>query len=150
MLGYRICRAAHRALDGEGARLYGGRWNSAGRAVIYLSGSRALAALELLVHLDSSEAPRDLVLIEVSFPDDSTDIVRPDSLPASWSRTPDHPACQARGDAWLDAAKQLALRVPAAPVAEEVNYLLNPAHPAFRRVRTRTQRRFTFDPRLIR
>ena len=150
MTGFRICRAAHRALDGEGARLWGGRWNPPGRAVIYLAGTRALAALELLVHLDSSEAPRDLVLIEVTFPGDSVESVGASSLPATWSRTQEHPACRKRGDAWLDAGRSLVLRVPAAPMVEEVNYLINPAHPAFRRVRTHRQRRFTFDPRLIR
>lgn len=51
------------ALNGEGARLYGGRWNSPGRAMVSLSTSRALAALELLVHLTtplSRRIPRTL------------------------------------------------------------------------------------------
>ena len=54
---FRICRKAHAAFDGEGARLYGGRWNRRGTAVVYASESLALAALELLVHAEPALLP---------------------------------------------------------------------------------------------
>ena len=95
---HRICRKAHRALDGEGARLYGGRWNSPGEAVVYASATLALAALEYLIHLDSSEAPLDLMAIRIAIPDDVADfrrasadvtgalasLPRPRGLPRRW------------------------------------------------------------------
>lgn len=148
---HRICRTAHRALDGEGARRYGGRWNSPGHPVVYASSTLALAALEYLVHLDSSEVPPDLVAVRITIPDDLTIIeLRVSSLPARWFRYPAPDRCREAGDAWLSAGRSAVLRVPAAPVPEEWNLLLNPRHPDFRRIRARVSRPFHFDPRLIR
>jgi len=58
LLAWRLCRAPFADLSGEGARLYGGRWNSSGRAMVYAAGDAALAVLEVRVHLD---LPPDLV-----------------------------------------------------------------------------------------
>jgi RES domain-containing protein len=146
---YRICRAAHRALDGEGARRYGGRWTEPGLPVVYTSTTRALAALEVLVHLDPVEAPRDLVLLTIEVPDDLTmTTVAPDELPPKWAEVAEPPACQARGGAWARGRTHVALRVPAAPVPEEENVLLNPAHRDYSRVAVVAERPFRFDPRL--
>ncbi|MGH7523538.1 MAG: RES family NAD+ phosphorylase [Gemmatimonadales bacterium] len=148
---HRICRRAHRPLDGEGARLYGGRWNSPGHAVVYASGSLALAALEFLVHLDSSEAPHDLLAMRINIPDDLTvSDVKLRALPARWDRYPAVDACRKLGDAWLLAGKTAVLKVPSAPVHEEWNVLLNPRHPEFHRIREAGSRRFRFDQRLVR
>jgi RES domain-containing protein len=148
---HRICRKAHRALDGEGARRYGGRWNSPGQPVVYASSTLALAALEFLVHLDSSEAPQDLLAIRIVVPDDlAITELPPRALPARWHRYPAPHACRAAGDAWLAARKTAVLQVPAAPVPEEWNVLLNPRHPEFHRVKLVAERRFYFDQRLIR
>ncbi|WP_157832651.1 RES domain-containing protein, partial [Candidatus Regiella insecticola] len=35
------------AINGEGARLYGGRWNNRGRLCVYLASSESLAILEV-------------------------------------------------------------------------------------------------------
>lgn len=147
---YRICRAAYRAFDGEGARLYGGRWNTAGRPVIYTSSSLALAALEYLVHVDPADAPDDLVAVTIEIPD-HVNVATADvsALPAGWERVPDHPGCKSVGDAWLRAGRALALIVPAAPVPEEMNVLLDPRHPDARQMRVTAERAFAFDPRLM-
>jgi RES domain-containing protein len=147
---HRICRKAHRALDGEGARLHGGRWNSPGQLVVYASSTLALAALEFLVHLDSSEAPRDLLAIRSAIPDDlAVADVRLRTLPPRWHRYPAPDACREAGDVWLAARKTAILRVPAAPVPEEWNVLLNPRHPDFHRIKLAGERRFHFDQRLV-
>ncbi len=117
--------------------------------MIYCSSSRALAVLELLVHVDVQDAPRDLHLLELSMPDAAVSRLDVTRLPATWARTPEHPACRAAGDAWLAAGKSLALLVPSAPVAEEWNLLINPVHPRFGQVKLKRQRKFTFDPRII-
>ena len=54
--GWRIVKTkyAAQAFDGEGARLYGGRWNSPGLRMVYNSENVALAALEILRHLVKS------------------------------------------------------------------------------------------------
>jgi RES domain-containing protein len=147
---YRICRAPYRALDGEGARLYGGRWNSPGSPVVYASSSLALAALEYLVHLDPDYAPADLIALALDVPDTaSADEVPGSALPVGWAQVADHPACVAAGDAWLNRGATLLLRVPAAPIPDEHNVLINPRHAEAAQVRIVAERPFAFDPRLL-
>lgn len=150
MLVYRIARAAHQALDGEGARLYGGRWNTPGRAMIYASGTLALAALEYLVHLEAVTAPDDLVALTIEIPErPAFEVVSVDDLPPGWEKGTDVAACMSIGDTWLAFRSSLVLRVPSAPVPSEYNYLINPAVPTFSKVRLTARRTFTFDPRLL-
>ena len=65
---YRVCRARYARLDGEGAKLVGGRWNSPGRAVVYMAESVALAVIENLVHMSRQDFPTGYVckLIQTS------------------------------------------------------------------------------------
>jgi RES domain-containing protein len=151
VLVYRICRREFRALDGKGALLYGGRWNSPGHAVVYTSSTLALAALEYLVHIEAEDAPSDLVALTIELPTDAP-IEELDAavLPAGWEKVPEPPACRAVGDHWVERGETLALRVPAAPVPEETNLLINPLHRDARRVRLVGERPFSFDPRLRR
>jgi RES domain-containing protein len=48
---WRLASGRYPPLVGEGARLAGGRSNSAGRAVVYASESLALSLAECLVHV---------------------------------------------------------------------------------------------------
>jgi RES domain-containing protein len=138
-------------LDGEGARLNGGRWNSEGNAVVYLASTLALAAIEYLVHVDIEDVPTDLIALQVEVPDDSNiEEVALDALPTDWYRTPDAAACLAVGDEWIRRASRLLLRVPSAIIPGESNILLNPAHPDAGRVEVRLARPFVFDRRLLR
>ena len=66
---FRVCRARHARLDGEGARRVGGRWNSAGLAVVYMAQSVALAVLENLVHLSREDFPSNYVSVAATIPD---------------------------------------------------------------------------------
>jgi RES domain-containing protein len=150
VLVYRICRKARQKVDGDGARLYGGRWNSPGRAVVYTAGTLSLAAIEYLVHIDPGDAPNDLIATTLEVPDDvMREIVKVADLPSGWNRKPLHSACRVAGDDWLLRGKTLVLQVPSAPIAGESNYLFNPAHAAMSRVRVAGKRPFVFDPRLI-
>ena len=150
MLTWRICRQGHQRLDGEGARLNGGRWNSEGVAAVYTSSSLALAALEYLVHVDIEDVPDDLVAMAIEVPDDvGAQTVHLRDLPADWNQGPDHPACVTIGDAWLAEGAALLLRVPSASVPEDGNLLINPRHPRIRDVVVRSVRPFAFDPRLL-
>ncbi len=153
MYVYRLARARHAGLSGEGARSYGGRWNGAGAPAVYAAASRALAALEYLVHLDVEDAPDDLVLLTIALPDGLPEtVVELQALAAEapdWAVVAEHPACRRAGDAWLGAGATLALRAPAAPVPEEQNVVLNPRHPAMREVRVVARRAFTYAPRLL-
>lgn len=150
MILWRLTRGAHQALDGKGARLNGGRWNSEGNAVVYLSSTLSLAALEYLVHIDIEDTPSDLVALEIEVPPDaSMEEVNVNELPEDWSATPDHPACSVRGDEWLKGAGSLLLRVPSVVIPTESNYLLNPAHSDAKRVRIIGATPFAFDRRLL-
>ena len=150
MLAWRITREAFQALDGEGARLFGGRWNSEGLPVVYLASTLSLAALEYLVHVDPQQVPDDLVAMQVEVPEEpGVDRVLEENLPKGWNELTEHVACMAAGDAWVEAGASLALRVPSAIVPEEENVLVNPRHPGAGGVRVVSVRRFAFDPRLL-
>lgn len=148
---YRICSPqwVETALSGEGSRRVGGRWNSPGNPAVYLGGSRALTALELLVHLPSplSRASR-FVLLEVSFPSEL--ILAPQiatSIP-NWNQEPPSKGTITAGDEWLKSRAHLGYRLPSIIIPQESIYLLNPLHAQFSQVRVRSQESFSFDPRL--
>lgn len=146
---FRIARAKYPGLDGTGAKLSGGRWNSAGVPVVYTSGSRALAALEKLVWVNPDDIPADLRLFEIEIPDDApVETVATQELPASWRQASD-PHCLRMGDEWLRSRRSLAIAVPSAIMPEEPNYLLNPAHPHMPAVKVSRLRDFNFDARLF-
>jgi RES domain-containing protein len=149
---WRIARAPHQALDGEGARLYGGRWNSEGVAVVYASESLSLAVLEYLVHIEPALIPTDLVAAEIELPDDPAlgAVVDPAQFPAGEWRTYPSPEWQADlGDRWVEDATFLWLALPSAIVPEEHNVLVNPRHPRMAEVRVLSTRPFQFDRRLV-
>ena len=149
MIVHRLARLAHAKLDGEGARLAGGRWNSPGRPAVYASSRLSLAALELLVHTDVPLVPPDLVAFEIEIPDAlDVESVALTDLPKDW-RQPWHLACRAIGDTWLAEERTAVLRVPSAVVPEEPNYIINPRHRAAKGIQVVGRRRFAFDARLL-
>ena len=152
MVVWRITRRAHQALDGEGARLYGGRWSSEGRAVVYMSRSLSLAAHEYLVHVEPLVAPSDLVALEIELPDEAglgATVESSHFPPGDWRAYPG-PDWQAElGDLWLTDGTFLWLSVPSAIVPEEQNILINPAHSRMTAVRVKSTREFGFDKRLL-
>jgi RES domain-containing protein len=149
---WRICRRhyAADAASGEGARLFGGRWNSRGVRVVYASTSLALAALETFVNLEPNLRPADLVFIEGEIPD-AVEIGRvdPKILPAGWQATRDE-SLRRFGDDWIRDGKTAALLVPSAAIRGEWNVLLNPAHPDSSIIEFRDPMRFEFDVRMFR
>lgn len=150
MLTWRIARGVHPALDGEGARRYGGRWNSPGVAVVFTATHLSLSALEYLVHTDIDEAPDDLVALGVEVPDDAGELrLTPADLPANWQHMLYSAECRSLGDSWARDRQSLLLRVPSVIIPEEENLLINPAHPKAETVRVVSERPFTYDPRLL-
>lgn len=143
-------RHAESAFDGEGARRYGGRWNSPGTSVVYASETRALSLLEVLIGIRSVKAVQAYLLIPVDFADSLVDSVDVDRLPEDWRRSPPHSAAQHIGDEWVEQETSAILRVPGVVVPEESNYLLNPAHPDFGSVEVGSPRELAIDPRLLR
>src|SRR5581483_3145624 len=148
MRGWRIVDAirAANAFTGEGPRLFGGRWNSPGVAVVYVSESAALAALEVLVHLRRMAALPEFVVISCDFDEKLVEAVT--DVPANWREYPPPPELQAIGDAWVRSGRSAVLRVPSVIVPGENNYLLNPAHSKFKKIAIGKPERFALDPRL--
>ena len=142
-------RHARAAFDGEGARLYGGRWNSPGTRVAYASDSVALAALEVLAHLQSTAVLQAYSLATIRFPESGVETLDLASLPADWRAFPSPPGNQAIGDRWVADRRSLVLRVPSAIVPSAGNYLINPAHPRFAAAVIEPPEQFAFDPRLL-
>ena len=63
MLLWRIAREIHvdSALEGVGGLMVSGRWHRRGKPILYTASSAALAALEVLVHVEPLQAPDDLL-----------------------------------------------------------------------------------------
>ena len=152
MLVYRIAkREVVGDLTGTGARLFGGRWNHRGTAIVYTSETRSLATVEYLVHLSLSNAPRGLMIATIEIPDSivSEDIPR-SSLPKGWRDYPPPRGVADLGTRWAKSKKSLFLRVPSAVVEQEYNILINPLHSEMPRVVLREMEAFEFDKRLVR
>jgi RES domain-containing protein len=149
-VGWRIVKSARSpsAFDGEGARLFGGRWNSPGLAVVYTAENVSLAALELLVHLQESALLASYSLLPASFSAALVTSFEASALPPRWNAYPGPARLRELGDAWLSERRSAVLAVPSAVVPAERNYLLNPAHPDFRKVSLGPPQRFAFDRRL--
>jgi len=138
------------AFDGKGAQQFGGRWNSPGRRAVYVSASKSLALLEILVHLDVAQRIPRLAAFAFELDERLIAHLAVEWLPRQWRTLRGFSATQRLGDDWLAAGRALALAVPSAVVPEESNYLLNPAHPAFARLEFGRAVPFLIDPRLRR
>ena len=138
---YRMHRAKRPAGDYTGAMVAGGRWNPIGSAMLYTAEHLSLACLEVLVHLDKSQLPRDYVWSKTELA--GSPEVLTGSIPASVG------ACQAAGAIWISGGNQLAVQVPSVVIPEEFNVLLNPNHTAYKSLVWNEPHPFHFDPRLF-
>jgi RES domain-containing protein len=145
---YRIVKTkfAESAFDGEGARLFGGRWNGKGVRMVYTSASASLAALETFVHMGIDARTLPHLLIEIDIPEEIIEAVS--ELPSSWKENPAPESCQEFGNEWANSKRSAVLRVPSVVMEMENNYLLNPAHPDFDRITIQHGVSFTFDERM--
>jgi RES domain-containing protein len=140
----------HPTLDGEGGRLYPGRWNNSGIPMVYLAASPPGALIEILVHLElkESELPPAYNLLRVHVPDR----IRVPSLrtPAGDGWKSNLALTRSLGNAWLRSGRSALARVPSAILPKTDNYLLNPLHPDAPRITVAETLIAPFDPRLIR
>ncbi|MBV2261954.1 MAG: RES family NAD+ phosphorylase [Thauera sp.] len=142
-------RFAAAAFDGEGARLYGGRWNPKGWPVVYTAESQSLALLESMVQDDPLRA--HYVLIPAHIPSDLPETrIEAAQLPADWRTIGGRNVLQEAGRAWLERASSAVLSVPSAVLPAERNYLLDPRHPDFARITIGEAQSLEVDTRLLR
>ena len=140
---------AKAAFSGEGARVFGGRWNSSGFPVVYTAGSHSLAALEMLVHLDSCELLNQYVVAEIEI--DYSLIAEFDHslLPRNWRADRAPAKATAIGDEWMRESRSAALKLPSTIIPSEAVLLLNPRHEDFAKIHFGKFESFRFDPRLV-
>jgi RES domain-containing protein len=147
---WRLVKGKHAAtaFSGEGASKTGGRWNSRGVPVVYASATRALAALETLVHLNPL-VRFDYKIIRVEFDESLVERLKHSALPQNWKAEPPPMSTRRLGNEWARALRSAILAVPSVIVPDETNFVLNPAHPDFRKLAIGPAVAFAFDPRLI-
>jgi RES domain-containing protein len=136
------------AFSGEGAAKTGGRWNSRGVAVVYTSATRSLAALETLVHLNPP-VMFNYGIIRIEFDEEWVERLTLAALPTDWKVEPPPLSTRQLGDEWARALRSAILAVPSVIIPQETNYVLNPAHPNFRKIAIGQPAGFAFDPRLL-
>ena len=138
-------------LSGGGAKITGGRWNSKGCSVVYAASSIALATLETLAHLGDNIAIRNTFLVRIDIPASvwrTREIVEASDLDVTWVAEPPGSTTISFGDEWIRSRRGPLLLVPSVLVPEEHNILINPAHPASRKIVSAVTRQFIYDPRL--
>jgi RES domain-containing protein len=125
---WRIVRAtrANTAFSGEGAWRNGGRWSSVGVRIVYVSEHQSTAALEIFVHTVPTK-----------------------KWPTHWRTSPPPEGTLAVGDQWVRERRSAILVVPSAISPDDRNFLLNPEHPDFKRIRIASPIDYEFDPRLL-
>jgi len=137
------------AFDGEGARLHGGRWNSVGVAMVYASEHQSLAALEIRVHIDKTRMRKRYRCFAFQFDQDLMKIFPVRDLPRDWRQEPPPPSLQRLGDDWVKSRASVILAVPSVVIPEELNYLINPRHPGFTKLKIEPPTDFFLDPRMF-
>jgi RES domain-containing protein len=148
---WRIVKRKHvkNAFSGDGARLFGGRWNNPGVPLIYTASSQSLAALEILVHLEAPELLERYVMLGVGIEESLIADVDESRLPKNWKTRPAPPATRDIGDEWAASRASAVFRVPSVVVPLERNLLLNPLHRDFSRLKIADSSAFRFDSRLL-
>jgi RES domain-containing protein len=134
----------------EASRTDGYRWNSFNTRMVYTAETRALATLEVSVHLDLSEdLPDDRFYVQIEIPDELIiQEVKLEDLPEGWNSKPPGSATQTIGDDFVNYNESAVLRVPSSIVPEEYNYLINPNHPNSSKIKVLGTTKMDFDIRL--
>ena len=149
MIVYRFASEQYKDdISGNGAGLFGGRWNSRGRPVLYTSNHISLSVLELLVHNKSDTSYKDPWLISISIPNNIVPVItHAEKLSAGWNNRPEY--TQWIGDMFLNENRSLLLQVPSSIIPQENNLLLNPQHKDFKKVKITDAVLFELDKRLL-
>lgn len=137
-------------LSGAGAAQRGGRWNPAGRSVVYSATTISLACLETLTHTNTESLPLPRCLIRIDIPDDvwiARETLR-EPYPLGWDEMPPRKASIEFGNVWLASNRCALLEVPSVIIPEETNILINPLHPDAKRIVALNLRPWKYDERL--
>ena len=140
---------ASTAFSGEGARRYGGRWNSRNVRVIYASEHQSTAALEVFVHNKPFSPNEKYKAFRLEWPDSLTERLPAGKLPTNWRIVPAPVEIKEIGDHWVQERRSAVLALPSVISPADTNFLLNPEHRDFKRIRIAPPIDFEFDSRLL-
>ena len=148
---YRLTRRKYAdRLSGIGAALHGARWNSQGVELVYTAANRSLAMAGVSVHFTLATLPEDYQMLTIFVPDDiAVQRVELASLPTAWNAFPHRASTKVIGDAFAQSGRYGLIQVPSAVTQGDYNYLINPHHPAFVRIKIVETQAFPFDSRLF-
>jgi RES domain-containing protein len=148
---WRIVRASREktAFTGEGPWRYGGRWNSQGVRVVYVSEHQSTAAFEVFANRVPFILEETYKAFHLEWPDHLTEIFPPRKLPTSWRVHPPPIETKEIGDSWVKERRSAVLALPSAISPADTNFLLNPEHRDFKRIRIGPPADYDFDPRLL-
>ncbi len=151
MIVYRLSKQKNvDDLSGIGAELAGGRWNFKGTRILYTADSRALCTAEIAVHTPIGLIPKDYFLVTIQIPDDiKVEEVNLGDLPKSWRDFPYISTTQEIGERFIKNGELWILKVPSAVVQGDYNYLINPLHKEFKKIKIVNKEPFSFDVRLF-
>ena len=137
-------------LTGEGARLYGGRWNKKGSAMLYFSEHLSLCVLEMLTRIDFEFLSEDYAFIEVEIADKLiVPSAKVTSISKNWRADPPTVITQDFGSKWLSSEANFALSVPSAVLPSEHNILVNPNHKLISKLKITNSGKLDLDPRVV-
>ena len=149
MIVYRVGHLKYaNDLSGEGARLFGGRWNSKGVPCIYTSESRSLALLEYSVNINLYDVPRALTIAILEIPDNSIKLITEAQLPGNWKHAPAPFETKEFGTNLFKDKQFSVFKIPSTVISEEYNYLLNPRHPDSKQFKLLEIKDFVYDLRI--
>tara|TARA_R110000744_G_scaffold237369_4_gene354856 strand:+ start:62034 stop:62495 length:462 start_codon:yes stop_codon:yes gene_type:complete len=151
MIVYRISKGKYKEdLSGTGAELYGGRWNNKGVKMLYTASSIALAMSEVAVHVPYGILPQDYFVISIEIPDSSFESLDMSLLKGiDWEQIPHGFETQTIGDDFINKGTYLALKVPSVVVPGDYNFILNPHHENYDKVKVVDVQPFSFDKRMF-
>lgn len=150
MIIYRLTREAYKDdLSGFGAFTYGGRWNSRGLYALYAAEHISLAVLEIVVNYDRSliKMQPTYCLQEIQVPENSVIETDIKALKKNWLNDWDY--SRYVGDQFLQSRSGLLLKVPSAVIPEEHNFLINPVHTDFKKLKLMRNKPYGIDRRLL-
>ncbi len=149
MVVYRIAKKEFiEDLSGKGAAMFGGRWNSKNTYIVYTAESRALALLESLAHIGKIQGSI-FSIASIFIPDNFIDIILKENLSPYWYSNPPPDYLRIIGDNFIKNKKNLALKIPSVIVPDEYNYLLNPSHIEFNKIKIMNVQALALDKRLL-
>lgn len=153
----RVFRIANKkyidSLSGIGAERFGGRWNHKGTKVVYTAASRALAMAETAVQPNFDVLPDKYHIAEIDVPDDL--LIYAIDLKSifngsEWTSPKALPLTRSWGTYLISRKNIPVIKAPSVVVNGDFNYLLNPYHEDFDRIKIVHTEAFVFDERLFR